>query len=323
MAFQMAGAFNARSYKTRTSSASKAPRKPVSIVVPTGLEQVHTDLMAYNGTFGFVLDLRSKLCKYGKLSDKQWEAAKKCLAPKPVADPNAVLVESCNVPIVISATSARHIAKTTGWPMNPTTLVVTQIKNRDRRGFTATVKADWSGSVSVCRCCGKSLTDWRSQATGVGPVCVKGTGIQYVTNKQDIARFQKDMENLCKQMGEVEVYIKGWHVKQGLSAIDAISSTATPKVVAPAPAPTTTNPVVLQKISNNISVPSTLFKYDPETRTFTGKWDDVANHGIEPKLLENIIMTNPVTGNSAKFMRRTADSFAAVVDYKPLYLVMS
>lgn len=316
----MAGALYASKRKPRTNSTSKAPRKPVSIVVPTGFEQIHTDLMAYNGTFGFVLDLRTKLCKYGQLSDKQWEAAKKCLAPKPVVDPNAILVDSCNVPIVISATAARYIAKTHNWPMNPTTLVVTQIKNRDRRGFTATVKADWSGSVSACRCCGKSLTDWRSQATGVGPVCVKGTGIQYVTNKQDIARFQKDMEDLCKTMGEVEVYIKGWHVKQGMPTIDVIASTATPKVVAP---PKPANPVILRKITNNIEVPSTLFKYHPELRTFTGKWDDVANRGIEPKLLESIVMTNPATNNSATFKRRTSDSFTSVVGGKALYLIMS
>ena len=320
MAFPMAGAFPAQSYKRRTNSANTAPRKPVTMVIPTGFEQVHTDLMAYNGTFGFVLDLRSKLCRYGKLSDKQWEAAKKCLAPKPVVDPNAVLVDSCSIPIVVSATSARHIAKTVGWSMNPTTLVVTKIKNRDRRGFTATVKADWTGNVSVCRCCGKSLTDWRSQATGVGPVCVKGTGIQYVRNQQDVARFQKDMQDLCKKMGEVEVYIKGWHVKEGMTMVDAATSTATPKTVVAPPKPATP---VLQKISNNIRVSSTLFQWDPEMRTFTGKWDDVANHGIEPKLLDNIIMTNPATGGFATFERRTAVSFTAVVNNTALYLVMS
>lgn len=320
MAFPMAGAIYARSYKKRTNSASTAPRKPAVIVVPTGLEQVHKDLMAYSGTFGFVLDLRSKLCKYGKLSDRQWEAAKKCLTPKPVADPNEVLVDSCNVPIVVSATSARHIAKSVGWSMNPTTLVVTQIKNRDRRGFTATVKADWTGSVSVCRCCGKSLTDWRSQATGVGPVCVKGTGIQYVRNQQDVARFQKEMQDLCQKMGEVEVYIKGWHVKEGMHMIDSIASTATPKVVVAPPKPA--NPV-LKKISNNISVLSTLFQWNPEIRTFTGKWDDVANHGIEPNLLKNILMTNPATGGFAVFNRRNATTFAAVVGKTVLYLVMS
>ena len=320
MAFPMAGAFPARSYKKRTNSANTAPRKPVTIVVPTGFEQVHTDLMAYSGTFGFVLDLRSKLCKYGKLSDKQWEAAKKCLAPKPVVDPNVVLVDSCNVPIVVTATSARHIAKTVGWPMNPTTLVVTKIKNRDRRGFTATVKADWTGNVSVCRCCGKSLTDWRSQATGVGPVCVKGTGIQYVRSQQDVARFQQEMQDLCKKMGEVEVYIKGWHVKEGMHTIDNITSTATPKAVVAPPKPA--NPV-LQKISNNISVSSTLFQWDPEIHTFTGKWDDVANHGIEPKLLENITITNPATNGFATFNRRSTIAFKAVVGKTVLYLVMS
>lgn len=320
MAFPMAGAIPARSYKKRTNSANTAPRKPVTIVVPTGLEQVHTELMAYSGTFGFVLDLRSKLCKYGKLSDKQWEAAKKCLAPKPVADPNVVLVDSCNVPIVVTATSARHIAKTVGWPMNPTTLVVTKIKNRDRRGFTATIKADWTGNVSVCRCCGKSLTDWRSQATGVGPVCVKGTGIQYVRSQQDVARFQQEMQDLCKKMGEVEVYIKSYHVKEGMYMVDSIASVATPKAVAAPPKPA--NPV-LQKISNSISVSSTLFQWDLETHTFTGKWDDVANHGIEPKLLENITITNPATGGFATFNRRNATTFAAVVGKTVLYLVMS
>ncbi|CAB4143240.1 hypothetical protein UFOVP450_92 [uncultured Caudovirales phage] len=320
MAFPMAGAFPARKYKTRTTSVSKAPRKPVTIEVPMGCEQVHTDLMAYNGSFAFVLDLRSKLCKYGKLSDKQWEAAKKCLAPKPVADPNVVLVDSCNIPIVVSATAARYIAKSNNWSMNPTTLTVTQIKNRDRRGFTAVVKADWSGSVSACRCCGKSLTDWRSQATGVGPVCVKRTGIKYVTDKNDIARFQKEMQDLCAKMGEVEVYIKEWHVKEGLLMVHQAAFNTTPKVV---PATTTPANPILKKLVNNISVPSTLFQWDPGMRTFIGKWNDVANHGIDPLTLDNIIMTNPATNNSATFKRRTSNSFAAVVNNTALYLVMS
>jgi len=128
------------------------------------------------------------------------------------------------------------------------------------------------------------------------------------------------MQDLCKKMGEVEVYIKGWHVKEGMHMIDTLASVATPKAVVAPPKPA--NPV-LQKISNNIRVSSTLFQWDPEMSTFTGKWDDVANHGIEPKLLENIIMTNPATGGYAVFERRTAVSFTAVVNKTALYLVMS
>lgn len=303
MAFQLAGASPARSYKKRTNSASTAPRKPAVIVVPTGLEQVHTELMAYNGTFGFVLDLRSTLCKCGKLSDKQWEAAKKCLAPKPVVDPNEVLVDSCSIPIVVTATSARHIAKTVNWPMNPTTLVVTKIKNRDRRGFTATIKADWTGNVSVCRCCGKSLTDWRSQATGVGPVCVKGTGIQYVRSQQDVARFQQEMQDLCTKMGEVEVYIKGWHVKEGMTTIDNITSTATPKVVAPAPAPT----VTLQRVPTTTEINITNLQWDDKTRTFTGDWKKLRSMPNWP-VPDSITVYNHETQREVTFKERVKGS---------------
>lgn len=297
----MAGAINARTYKTRTTSASRAPRKPATIVVPTGFEQVHTDLMAYNGTFGFVLDLRSKLCKYGKLSDKQWEAAKKCLAPKPVADPSLVLVDTCNIPIVVSATAARYIAKSNNWSMNPTTLTVTQIKNRDRRGFTAVVKADWSGTVTDCRCCGKSLTDWRSQATGVGPVCVKRTGIKYVTDKNDIARFQKEMQDLCQKMGEVEVYIKEWHVKEGLLMVHQVTDNATPKKVVATASP------VLQRVSTTTEVNITDLQWDDKTRTFTGDWSKLRSMPNFP-MPDSIKVYNHQTQREVTFKERVKGS---------------
>lgn len=301
MAFPMAGAFPARKYKTRTTSVSRAPRKPVTIEVPMGCEQVHTDLMAYSGTFAFVLDLRSKLCKYGKLSDKQWEAAKKCLAPKPVADPNQVLVDSCNIPIVVSATAARYIAKSNNWSMNPTTLTVTQIKNRDRRGFTAVVKADWSGSVSACRCCGKSLTDWRSQATGVGPVCVKRTGIKYVTDKNDIARFQKEMQDLCMKMGEVEVYIKEWHVKEGLLIVHQVTDNATPKKVAAVASP------VLQRVPVTTEINITDLQWDDKIRTFTGVWDKLRSMpGFQKP--DSVLVYNHETQREVTFKERVKGS---------------
>ena len=301
MAFPMAGAFPARKYKTRTTSVSRAPRKPVTIEVPMGCEQVHTDLMAYSGTFAFVLDLRSKLCKYGKLSDKQWEAAKRCLAPKPVADPNEVLVDSCNVPIVISATSARHIAKSNNWSMNPTTLTVTQIKNRDRRGFTAVVKADWSGTVTDCRCCGKSLTDWRSQATGVGPVCVKRTGIKYVTDKNDIARFQKEMQDLCMKMGEVEVYIKEWHVKEGLLIVHQVTDNATPKKVAAVASP------VLQRVPVTTEINITDLQWDDKIHTFTGVWDKLRSMpGFQKP--DSVMVYNHETQREVTFKERVKGS---------------
>jgi hypothetical protein len=213
---------------TARSTKSAASKTPLTAYQ----EDLKAKLMAYNGTFPFLLELRSKLIKYSNLSDKQWSAVDKCLQPKPVVDPTVIAVDSCAIPITVSPAAARYLAKKNNWTINPTTLVVTQIKNRDARGYNVRVKADWSGSVSSCRCCGKTLTDWRSQATGVGPYCVKRTGIQYVRNQQDVARFQKEMEDLCTKMGEVDVYIKKWHIDQGgrqlVEAIEASTPTKAP-----------------------------------------------------------------------------------------------
>jgi hypothetical protein len=232
MAYTMAGAYKSfYTPKYRTNRAFKAPKAPIQPTIPAGFEQVYKDMMAYNGTFTLILNIRSAIARYGKLTDKQWAALKKCLTPQPAQDPSVVLVDTCNIPIIVSPSAARYIAKTHNWPLNPCTLVVTQIKSHDRRSLTMMVKMDWSSNVSVCRCCGKSLTDWKSQATGVGPYCVKRTSIQYVRNKADVARFQKEMEDLCSKIGEVEVVVKKWHIREGLDSLSrAVSSSSPTKI---------------------------------------------------------------------------------------------
>lgn len=231
-------------YKVRSAvKPTGTARSTKSITSKTPLtahqEDLKVKLMAYNGTFPFLLDLRSKLLKYSNLSDKQWSAVDKCLQPTPTVDPTLIAVDSCAIPITVSPTAARYLAKKNNWAINPTTLVVMRIMNRDRNGYNVRVKADWSGNVGSCRCCGKTLTDWRSQATGVGPYCVKGTGIPYVRNQQDVTRFQKDMEDLCAKLGEVDVYIKKWHINQGerrlIEAIEASAPIKTPKFTAQDP----------------------------------------------------------------------------------------
>lgn len=227
MAYTMAGAYHASKYQKLYKAAKKAAtsKQPT---IPAGFDQVYKDLMAYNGTFNLLLNIRSAIMRYGKLSDKQWMAAQKCLAPQAVQDPSLILVDICNIPITVTPTSARYIAKKHNWPVNPCTLTATQIISQDSRTVTLRVKMDWSSNVSSCRCCGKTLTDWKSQATGVGPYCVKRTSIPYVRNQADVARFQKEMEDLCAKMGEVEVVIKKYHIKEGRRNLDAAVQASSP-----------------------------------------------------------------------------------------------
>lgn len=215
-------AYYNKRYKRPTNSAQKTAKVASVTSIPAQYTQVHADLMAYNGTFGFLLDLRSKFIKYGSLSDKQWESAKKCLTPKtaPVVDKSKILVPYCNVPITITAYQARKVAKMNNWPFNPCTLRVTSINWVDRKYLSLNVKIDWTGNVTSCRCCGKALSDWRSQATGVGPVCVKGTGIPYIKDRNEVAAFQKSMEDLCDKLGEVTIEVSKWAFDSGLHEVE-------------------------------------------------------------------------------------------------------
>jgi len=259
MAYQMAGsAYRTKSYNR---PQTQKPTVSVQIQVPSHMNEAHAWLMKYNGMFNLLLDLRSKLLKYGQLSDKQWGAIDRCKRreelTKKAADPTTILVDSCHVPIVVSPTSARYIAKVHKWPMNPCTLTVTQIKSVDHRGMTLRVKPDWDSNVSVCRCCAKSLTDWRSQATGVGPICVRGTGISYVRNQADVARFQQEIKQLATSMGEVEVYIKKWHLKEGMNGLNHLIQNATP------------SKIELPAVSEDHIIPFQHFDWNPTLRVLS------------------------------------------------------
>jgi len=130
---------------------------------------------------------------------------------------------------------------------------------------------------------------------------VKGTGIQYVRNQQDVARFQKEMQDLCQKMGEVEVYIKGWHVKEGMHMIDSIASTATPKKVVATASP------VLQRVSTTTEVNITDLQWDDKTRTFTGDWSKLRSMPNFP-VPDSITVYNHETQREVTFKERVKGS---------------
>jgi hypothetical protein len=292
MAFTMAGAQFAPKY--RTNRAAKTAKKSVAPTIPAGFDQVYKDLLAYNGNFHVIVSIRSALMRYGRLTDKQWQTVQKCLAPKPQIDPSAILVDKCDIPITISPSAARNIGLHHNWPINPCTLRVTQIKTVSGSVYTLRVKIDWSGNVSVCRCCGRTLTDWRSQATGVGPFCVKRTSIQYVRNQADVTRFQQEMEQLCKQLGEVEITINKWMFRLGLNYVrdavnDALKTKPVTMVYKPQPpAPPKPAPVPVLLLSDCI--------WNEQFRTLVTKVN------VDPQA-ELVKVYNPITQVAVMFQR--------------------
>lgn len=281
------------------SQTPNSPSMPLVQPVTTGYSpELEQFLLSYNGTFSFILDIRSKFLKYKRLSDKQWDGVRKCMVQqqKNNAGPITTAIK-CSIPIVVSATAARVIAKMHGWSFNPCTFVLTSIVSYDRKGYTVKGKIDWTGNATSCRCCQKDLTDWRSQATGVGPVCVKRLSISYVKDKNDIARFQKEMEDLCAKLGEVEFYIKKWSMDDNYrKAIDKTialiaNSASTQAITTPAPTPVVayTPPY----ISESVNIRYANCDWDDSFRRLTVK------HKMS--CYKTIYVLNEKTGNKVQF----------------------
>lgn len=264
-----------------------------NIAVPQGFEQTHRDLMAYNGTFNLLLNLRNAITRYGKLTDKQWAAAAKCLtqsAPKAPAQYDI----KCNIPVTLKASAARKVARHNKWDFNPRTLVITGIKSYSvREGFVVTAKIDWTGNAQDCRCCARALTDWRSQATGVGPICVKRLPVKYVTNKADVVRFQQEMEAYCAKIGEFEVVLRHWSFDQGLHQLTNAILTST--------APESSTEVVTKINIKNC-------EWNPEARLLTCKGFTVPS---DAKIVE---VVNTSTGGRRVFKKLNDHVWTCVGD---------
>ena len=77
-----------------------------------------------------------------------------------------------------------------------------------------------TSDVSSCRCCGKDLTDWRSQATGVGPVCSKYLGIPYVKKEEDVVVYKKLLKLKIDKIGDLTFWLAKSQIKEGKTELE-------------------------------------------------------------------------------------------------------
>jgi hypothetical protein len=77
-----------------------------------------------------------------------------------------------------------------------------------------------TSDVTSCRCCGKDLTDWKSQATGVGPVCSKSLGIPYVRNEEDVEVYKKLLQLKMENIGDLTFWVPKSQIKEGKEKLE-------------------------------------------------------------------------------------------------------
>jgi hypothetical protein len=161
----------------------------------------------YQGTNSFVNELKGKLEKYGKLSDKQVAAAIKTIK----SDENKENTVKLNLPTVgetvkVGRSVGQKMKEQYGLQFNPILLDITKV-------LAVSPKAvKFSGKMTVkrgdvCVCCAKTLTDEFSMLTKMGKTCAKHMGVQYITDSSQAERFRNEYLAKVEEIGEMEFWV--------------------------------------------------------------------------------------------------------------------
>jgi len=180
-----------------------------------------TKVRDYKGDNGFIISLKGGLTKYGSLTPKQLSAAdnffSKVNTPKKMEDNTQP--KEVNVNIKISKFIAKRIAEDNDLEFKPFLLTITKVLRETAKAYQVVGKMNTS-DVSSCRCCGKDLTDWRSQATGVGPVCSKSLGIPYVKKEEDVVVYKKLLKIKIDKIGDLTFWLAKSQIKEGKEELE-------------------------------------------------------------------------------------------------------
>jgi len=174
------------------------------------VEELPTNLRAiveYKGESKFVLDLQEKYKKYRRLTEKQVQAGYKAvdreIQKNSQKEVNIKLVGNT---IKLGRNIARDIKEENNLEFHPILVDVTEIVTMSNRAMKLKAKLTKENG-GICRCCGKTLTDYMSQVTGIGPVCAKYVGVEHPKTKNDVEQFKADMSKKIDEIGEFEFWI--------------------------------------------------------------------------------------------------------------------
>ena len=183
--------------------------------------EISTQVQNYKGNNGFISSLQSGLKKYGRLTERQLSSAgnffSKVNTPKKMEEPSQI--KEVNVNIKISNFIAKRVAEDNNLEFKPFLMTITKVLKETNKAYQVVGKMNTS-DVSSCRCCGKDLTDWRSQATGVGPVCSKYLGIPYVKKEEDVVVYKKLLKLKIDKIGDLTFWLAKSQIKEGKTDLE-------------------------------------------------------------------------------------------------------
>jgi hypothetical protein len=170
-------------------------------------------IQAYNGPSDFVNDIKSKLEKFGKLSDKQVSAALNQIQKeetKNVTRKMNLALEGDT--IIVGRSIGQKMKETYGLKFNPTLLDLTKVLAISPKAIKLAGKMTIKRG-DVCVCCGRTLTDEFSMLTKMGKTCASHMNVEYITDKSEAERFRNEYLKRVEEIGEMEFWVPKRQIK--------------------------------------------------------------------------------------------------------------
>lgn len=204
----------------QANAVEKALSQPVTID-KENLPDHLKNIAQYNGQNSFVLDIKSKLEKYGTLTDAQSNAANKQITKENEMSQRMELnIDVIGETIVVGRNTGETLKNEKGLNFNPVLLDITEVVTLTPKAIRFKGKLTTKNG-SICKSCGRTLTDEFSRLTGYGKTCAKHLGVEYIKDKSEVERFNQDVLKKIDEIGEMEFWVPRRQIKiwNGDSAI--------------------------------------------------------------------------------------------------------
>ena len=205
-----------KKYGTLTPKQAAAVEKILSATVEAKQVELSDDMkkiQTYSGPSDFVNDIKSKLEKFGKLSDKQVSAALNQIQKEEIKNVTRKMNLALDGDtIIVGRSIGQKMKETYGLKFNPTLLDLTKVLAISPKAIKLAGKMTIKRG-DVCVCCGRTLTDEFSMLTKMGKTCAGHMGVEYITDKSEAERFRNEYLKRVEEIGEMEFWVPKRQIK--------------------------------------------------------------------------------------------------------------
>ena len=210
-------------YNNLTPKQIEAVNKILPDVMPDveTLPENFKMIAKYDGRNSFVLSMKDNLMTYGKLTEKQTEAAiKQINKEKNTGDQlKRIKLPVKGDTLIVGRNIGQKLKEKYNLNFNPILLDVIEITGINEKVFRVNAKMTIKRG-DICMCCGRTLTDEFSMLTKLGATCARHMGITYIKDASEAERLREDYLKKVEEIGIMEVVvpirqIKIWEGKGG------------------------------------------------------------------------------------------------------------